>query len=619
MLSLSQVRQTYLDYFKEQHHAVVPSAPLIPDNDPTTLFTSAGMQPIIPYLTGAKHPLGNRIVNSQKCFRTQDMDEVGDNRHTTFFEMLGNWSLGDYFKKEQINFVFDFLVNHIKLDPKRLYVTVFRGDPNLKIDQDTEAADFWQQAFSALGIEAQTVLNPETEGLKNGRIFFYDDSKNWWSRAGQPNKMPIGELGGPDSEIFWDFGADLKIHENSVWKDKPCHPNCDCGRFMEIGNSVFMQYIKTDNGFAPLPQKNIDFGGGLERIAAAANNQPDIFRLDVFNDALNTLQKLSRQTYNQNSIAAKSFRVILDHLRAVTFLLSDNVLPSNKDQGYFTRRLIRRAVRYANLINLNQVFAGEIVKDFINIYQTDFPNLTEQSSAIINEVSKEEAKFLKTINKGLNEFKKIVITDNAVSGQDAFNLFASHGFPIEMTEEIAKEQGLTIDKETFYKLLKEHQDNSRTASAGKFKGGLADHSELTTRLHTATHLTLQALKQVLGPHVEQKGSNITPDRLRLDFSHPDKMTPEQINQVEAIVNEQIKLNLPVSYKEMTLDEAKALGATGVFEHKYGQRVKVYQVGDFSKEICGGPHVTSTGELGTYKITKEEASSAGVRRLKAQLS
>ncbi len=619
MMTLSQVRQTYLDYFKEQHHAVVPSAPLIPDNDPTTLFTSAGMQPIIPYLTGAKHPLGNRIVNSQKCFRTQDMDEVGDNRHTTFFEMLGNWSLGDYFKKEQINFVFSFLVNHIKLNPERLYVTVFRGDPNLKINKDQEAADFWQQDFSALGIEAQTVLNPETEGLKNGRIFFYDDSKNWWSRAGQPNKMPIGELGGPDSEIFWDFGADLKIHENSIWQDKPCHPNCDCGRFMEIGNSVFMQYIKTDSGFVPLPQKNIDFGGGLERIAAAANNQPDIFRLDVFNDALNTLQKLSGQTYNQNSIAAKSFRVILDHLRAVTFLLSDNVLPSNKDQGYFTRRLIRRAVRYANLIGLTKPFTSQIIKNFIDVYQIDFPELKQKSDALINEVSKEETKFLRTINKGLNEFKKITINNNIVSGQDAFNLFASHGFPIEMTEEIAKEQGLTIDKETFYKLLKEHQDNSRTASAGKFKGGLSDHSELTTRLHTATHLTLEALKRVLGPHVQQKGSNITPQRLRLDFSHPAKMTPEQIQEVETIVNEQIALNLPVTFKEMTLDEAKALGATGVFEHKYGERVKVYQVGDFSKEICGGPHVTNTGTLGTYKITKEEASSSGIRRLKAELS
>ncbi|MBU1038812.1 alanine--tRNA ligase [Patescibacteria group bacterium] len=618
MTSVSSVRQAYLNYFKQQQHAVVPSAPLVPDNDPSTLFTSAGMQPIIPYLMGTKHPLGSRLVNSQKCFRTQDIDEVGDNRHTTFFEMLGNWSLGDYFKKEQIHFVFDFLVNHIKLNPERLYVTIFRGDPNLKIDQDTEAADLWKNEFATVGLTALTVLNPETEGLKDGRIFFYDDSKNWWSRAGQPQNMPVGELGGPDSEIFWDFGADLKLHENSAWQNKPCHPNCDCGRFMEIGNSVFMQYAKTPNGFAPLPQKNIDFGGGLERITAAANNQPDIFKLDVFKEALTILEKLSKHTYKQDEITAKSFRVILDHLRAVTFLLNDNVLPSNKDQGYFTRRLIRRAVRYANLIGLNEPFTDKLIKTFINVYANDFPELKDRQDSLIKEISKEETKFLTTINKGLNEFKKITITNNTITGQDAFNLFASHGFPIEMTEEIATEQGFKVDKETFYKLLKEHQDNSRTASIGKFQGGLADHGELTTRLHTATHLTLQALKQVLDPQIQQKGSNITPQRLRLDFSYPNKITPEQINQVETIVNEQIKLNLPVVCKEMTLDEAKTLGATGVFENKYGARVKVYSVGNFSKEICGGPHVTATGELGTYKITKEEASSAGVRRLKAEL-
>lgn len=618
MTSLNQVRGLYLEYFKKQQHAVVPSASLLPENDPSTLFTSAGMQPMIPYLMGGEHPLGKRLVNSQKCFRTQDIDEVGDNRHTTFFEMLGNWSLGDYFKQEQIGFVFDWLVNKVGLDPQNIYVTVFRGNVEFKIERDNEAAEYWQKQFAQVGIEAKVVDLAEENGLQDGRIFFYDETKNWWSRSGVPKNMPVGELGGPDSEMFWDFGADKMIHENSAFKNEPCHVNCDCGRFIEIGNSVFMQYIKTNGGFEPLPQKNIDFGGGLERISAAANNAQDIFKLDIFSQALADLEKLSGKKYGSDVVVNKSFRVILDHLRAATFLIADGAIPSNKDQGYFTRRLIRRSVRYANLIGLTELFTKQIITDFIDSYTEVFPNLASQADMIKKEVEVEEEKFLKTITKGLTQFKKVTPVNGVVSGADVFDLFTTHGFPYEMTEELAHEQGLKVDKEEFDKLLKQHQDSSRTASAGKFKGGLVDHSVMTTRLHTATHLTLEALKRVLNKEVQQKGSNITPERLRFDFSHNEKLTPEQIAEVESMVNEQIKRALPVSFSEMTVDEAKALGATGVFEHKYGDKVKVYVVGDFSKEICGGPHVNNTSELGHYKILKEEASSAGVRRIKAAL-
>lgn len=618
MISLNQVRDLYLEYFKSQGHAVVPSASLLPDNDPSTLFTSAGMQPIIPYLMGGQHPSGRRLVNSQKCFRSQDVDEVGDNRHTTFFEMLGNWSLGDYFKKEQIGFVFDFLVNKVGLNPQNIYVTVFRGNKEFKIAKDEAAAEYWQNEFSKLGLPAPVVDMAEVNGLQDGRIFYYDETKNWWSRSGVPQNMPVGELGGPDSEIFWDFGAAKQIHENSPYQDKLCHVNCDCGRFMEIGNSVFMQYLKAESDFTPLPQKNIDFGGGLERICAAANDYQDIFKLDVFSQSINELEKLSGKKYGSESSVNKSYRVILDHLRAATFLIADGAVPSNKDQGYFTRRLIRRSVRYANIIGLDKIFTKNIIQAFVSAYAAVYPELSAKLEFIQTEVQVEEEKFLKTISKGLAQFNKIQPVAKQISGYEAFDLFTTHGFPLEMTEELAAEQGLTVDKTEFYNLLKTHQDNSRTASAGKFKGGLVEHSEATTKLHTATHLTLEALKRVLGGDIQQKGSNITPERLRFDFNYPDKLTSEQVSQVEKLVNEQIKLALPVSFSEMTVEEAKAQGATGVFEHKYGDKVKVYQVGDFSKEICGGPHVTNTSDMGTYRIIKEEASSAGVRRIKAVL-
>jgi alanyl-tRNA synthetase len=610
------LRQKYLDFFKSKGHAIVPSASLIPENDPTTLFTSAGMQPMIPYLLGEKHPMGVRLADSQRCFRTQDIDDVGDNRHTTSFEMLGNWSLGDYFKKEQISWMFEFLTKELKLDPTRLYITVFGGNQEIRIDQDDEAVGYWQEHFKNIGIEAKALKNAETKGLRDGRIFFYDETKNWWSRSGVTKNMPVGEPGGPDSELFWDFGADKKIHENSPFKDQPCHVNCDCGRFIEIGNNVFMQYIKTAKGFEQLPQQNVDFGGGLERMNMAVIDSSDIYHIDLFKSAIKKIEELSGKKYNDNSEDDKAFRVIADHLKAAALLIFDGAIPSNVDQGYFTRRLIRRAVRYASKIGIDKRFAGEIVEKYIEYY-SDIYNIKEKKDQIITEIKKEEEKFAVTLQKGLKEFEKIA-KNNQITGEQAFVLFSSYGFPLEMTIELAGEKGLKVDVESFQNEFKKHQDLSRTASAGKFKGGLADTSEDTKKLHTAAHLMLQALRMVLGDHVFQKGSNITPERLRFDFSHPEKMTPEQIKKVEDIVNEQIQKDLPVKCDEVTLDEAKAQGAMGVFEHKYGDKVKVFSMGDFSKEICGGPHVERTGVLGKFKIKKEESSSSGVRRIKAVL-
>jgi len=615
-MTTAELRQKYLDFFKSKGHAIIPSASLIPENDPTTLFTGSGMQPMVPFLLGQKHPLGNRIANSQRSFRTGDMDEVGDNRHTTFFEMLGNWSLGDYFKQEQIPWVFEFLTKELSLDPNKIYVTVFRGLPDQGIPKDTEAVEIWKKVFAEAGIEAIDIDFAEKEGMQNGRIFYYDESKNWWSRAGVPKNMPTGEPGGPDSEVFWDFGAELNLHENSEFASKPCHVNCDCGRFLEIGNSVFMQYIKENDGFSPLPQSNVDFGGGLERLTAVTENKQDIFTIDVFKPAIETIERETGKKYSENNEDTKAFRVILDHLRAATFLVADGAIPSNKDQGYFTRRLIRRAVRFAQKLGSQKPFAHEIVSSFIEKYTEAYPHLKEKQAEVVEAIIKEEEKFLQTLSKGLKEFDKFA--NQKLSGEEAFILFTTYGFPLEMTIELATERGLQIDIEEFNEQFKRHQDLSRTASAGKFKGGLADHSVETTRLHTATHLLLKALRQVLGDHVYQKGSNITKDRLRLDFSHLDKITADQLAKIEGIVNEQITKDLDVSWEEVSLEEAKKRNAMGVFEHKYGEKVKVYTIGDFSCEICGGPHVTKTGELGRFKIAKEEASSAGIRRIKAIL-
>lgn len=622
MLSTNEIRQKYLAFFEAHGHAIVPSSPLLPENDPTTLFTGSGMQPMLPYLLGERHPAGTRITDSQKCFRTGDIEEVGDNRHTTFFEMLGNWSLGDYFKKEQIPWMYEFLTKEIGLDPKNLYITVFRGSPDIQIGKDEEAIGLWQKCFSQDGIDAIALDDAETLGMRDGRIFSYPEKKNWWSRSGVPANMPVGEPGGPDTEMFWDFDPDnaRKYHENSAWKDEPCHVNCDCGRFMEIGNNVFMQYVKTDDGFKELPQCNVDFGGGLERVTSALNGDPDMFLIDAFTAAREMISQITHTTYSTDTSYA--YRVILDHIRAATFLIGDGVLPGNKDQGYFVRRLIRRAVRFARKLGAAQAIVRAVAETYITQYGEAYPNLLEKKEEILRALEGEEAKFAKTVEQGLRELKKIVDGGKGVSGLDAFNLYQSYGFPLELTaEELMRSHSIAVDEAQFREEFKKHQDLSRAGSEQKFAGGLADHSSETTGLHTATHLLHKALRMVLGEHVAQKGSNITAERLRFDFSHGEKMSPEQIAEVERIVNEQIAADLPVRMEMVTVSEAKAAGAIGLFEDKYatiGDKIKMYSVGEFSKEICGGPHVEHTKELGRFKIVKEEAVSAGVRRIKAIL-
>ncbi len=621
-LSTDQIRSAYLDFYRSKGHAIIPSAPLLPENDPTTLFTGSGMQPMLPYLLGEKHPLGTRIADSQKSFRSVDIEEVGDNRHTTFFEMLGNWSLGDYFKAEQIPWMFDFLTTSLGLDAKRLYVTVFRG--NDAIPRDQESVELWQSEFSKAGIDAQVVDFSERDGMQNGRIFYYDEKKNWWSRAGEPSKMPVGEPGGPDSEMFWDFGAQLQLHEHSEWKDSPCHVNCDCGRFLEIGNNVFMEYMKTDTGFEKLKQRNVDFGGGLERIAAALNDNPDVFTTDLFAKIRGVIEKLSGKTYGEQEEETRAFRIIMDHLRGATLLIGDGAPPSNRDQGYFTRRMLRRAIRFATTLGLHENFCVTVAGAVIDTYMQSYPALSAQRGTILSLVDAEETQFRLTLQKGEKELMEYLATNTSIDGAKVFYFYETYGFPRELTEELLAERHITIDKPELFGTAKgQHQDLSRTAAAGKFSGGLADHSAETTKLHTATHLLNAALHQVLGNHISQKGSNITAERLRFDFNHPDKMMPEQIKEVERLVNEAIDADLPVSYHLTTPDGAKNEGAIGVFDDRYGAEVKVYVMGSdekpFSKEICGGPHVARTKMLGHLTIQKEESSSSGVRRIKAVVS
>ncbi len=623
-MTLSELRSAYLEFFKDRAHAVLPSASLLPENDPTTLFTGSGMQPMVPYLLGQPHPQGRRLVDSQKCFRAQDIEEVGDNRHTTFFEMLGNWSLGDYFKQEQIQWMFEFLFDKLKLDPSKFYVTVFRGNEALGIPRDEEAVKLWQDCFAKKGIEAKAVDFSDRDGMQGGKIFYYPEKKNWWSRSGVPSNMPVGEPGGPDTEMFWDFGAERKLHEQSEWANEPCHVNCDCGRFLEIGNNVFMQYQKTANGFEKLPQPNVDFGGGLERVLAALNNDPDVFRTDALGQIIAKLEAFSGKSYDADPATTRAFRIVADHIRAATFIIGDprGVVPSNVGQGYVVRRLLRRAIREGRRLGVTS-FAATVSAIVIDTFSAHYTELAEKREFILSEIAKEEEKFSKTIEKGLREAERM-LQGGPLSGEQAFLLFSSYGFPWELTEEFVREKGMTVDRAAFESEFKKHQELSRTASAGAFKGGLADQSAETTRLHTATHLLHRALKNVLGDHVQQKGSNITAERLRFDFSHAQKMTEAELAEVERQVNEAIEKDFTVSCAEHTTEEAKATGALGYFEDKYAQvggKIKVYSVGDeargyFSKEICGGPHVEHTGELGSFKIQKEEAVSAGVRRIKA---
>ncbi len=610
-MTSAQIRQKYLKFFAARGHAVIPSAPLVPENDPTTLFTSSGMQPLVPYLLGQPHPAGKRLVNSQKSFRAQDIEEVGDNRHTTFFEVLGHWSLGDYFKQQQLPWIFEFLTQELGLDPNRLYVTVFEG--NSSVSKDTESINIWKRIFSQVGIDAK----------ENERIFLYPANKNWWSRSGEQENMPTGEPGGPDSEVFFDFGENLRTHENSIYKNAQCHPNCDCGRFLEIANSVFMQYQKpaspaggqADGSLKELPQKNVDFGGGLERLTAAANNQPDIFRTDLFWEAIQVLDK-NNKNYKSYKDDSKSFRIIADHLKAAMFITNAGVEPSNKDRGYILRRLIRRAALQLHLLEIPWQKAQEIIPVFGQIYSSIYPiNISTSQQTIGTEI----LKFQTTLQRGLKEFNKL----KSIDGKIAFDLFQTYGFPWEMTAELAAQTGQKIDKLEFEAEFKRHQELSRTSSKGMFKGGLADHSETVTKLHTATHLLHAALRKFLGNHVQQTGSNITADRLRFDFSHPEKITDDDRQKIEAWVNEQIEKDLPISFKQTTLEEAKNQSALAFFGDRYASQVNIYTIGNnktgiVSMEVCGGPHVGHTGLLGRFKLGKEENIGGGKRRVYATL-
>lgn len=642
-LKSSEIREKYLKFFEAKWHKIVPSASLIPENDPTTLFTGSGMQPMVPYLLGEKHPLGTRICDSQKAFRAADIDDIGDNRHTTFFEMLWNWSLGDYFKKEQINWIWEFYVEELWLNPEKIYISVYRGNEKLWIPRDDEAVALWQEKFRSVWIDAKAVDNAERDGMQWGRIFYYNEKENWWSRAGVPENMPVGEPGGPDSEMFWDFGEELGLHEKWLgmrkksWEytpaDEHCHPACDCGRFLEFANNVFMQYKKTENGFEELENKNIDFGGGLERIAVALSDTPDVFQGDLFDTVRTKIEEFSHKKYGEDETETKAFRVIMDHLRVVTFLIADGASPSNKDQGYFTRRMLRRAVRYARDLGIESGLSVEAAKGVIDEYKGQYPELDEKRDFILSEIEAEEKQFLTTLEKWLKEFEKLLkgfeiafertgkkVTQ--IAGAKAFKLYDTYGFPIELTEDLAQEHGLTVDKEGFEKAFEDHKALSRKGAEQKFKWGLADHGQATTELHTATHLLLAGLRKVLGDHVFQKGSNITAERLRFDFSHDEKVTREQLDEVEAFVNHAISSGVQVSTEEMPKQEALDRGVVGSFWEKYPDVVKVYTMRSdseiFSVELCGGPHVKNSAGMGTFKIKKEEASSRGVRRIKAVL-
>ncbi len=624
-MNSKELREKYINFFVSKGHKRIPSASLVPENDPTVLFTTAGMHPLVPYLLGEKHPEGSRLVSVQKCVRTGDIDDVGDSTHNTFFEMLGNWSLGDYFKEESIIWSFEFLTSkeYLGIDPRRINVTVFAGDEDAP--KDERAIEVWGECFKEAGVIAEIWNGKNNE---EARIFPLSKEDNWWGPAGITGPC------GPDTEIFIDLGKSTNYE--TCPEGENCKPGCSCGRYVEIWNNVFMEYNKTAEGkFEPLEQKNVDTGMGLERTLAMLNGFDNIYESDVLKPIVEKIKELS-ENYDE-----KSARIVADHVRTSVFMIIDGVTPSNLERGYILRRLIRRAVRNARILGLRENSFSLLVGKVIEIYGEEYPALVKNIDNILEEFGKEEGKFEKTLGKGLKEIEKMIIhykeknleagmeEDNEIfiSGEDIFYIFQTYGFPLEMTlEELAK-KGIEFEAEKikadFEEEFKKHQEISKTASAGKFKGGLADNSVETTRLHTAAHLLLQALREVLGEHVFQKGSNITAERLRFDFSHAEKMTDEEKKKVEDIVNGEIQKALPVKCEEMSLEDAKRLGAMGVFESKYGDKVKVYVVGDeekgiFSKEICGGPHVENISELGKFRIKKEQSSSAGVRRIKAVL-
>ena len=626
-MNAQEIRLKYLDFYSKQAHAVIRRAPLILTDDPTTLFTGSGMQPMIPYLLGEPHPEGKRIADSQTCLRAQDIDDIGDNRHTTFFEMLGNWSLGDYFKKEQINWMWQFLSEEVGLDMNRIYITCYIGDERYNIPKDTEAAEIWAELYEKAGLSSgQADIGPEEAGYARGihlgeRIFFYDGSKNWWSRNGGPETTPIGDPCGPDSEMFYEF--DFIEHDPKFGEH--CHPNCDCGRFMEIGNNVFMAYKKVADGvFEPLEKPNIDHGSGLERIAAAANNDPDVFKISLLWPIVEKLQALSGKNYASHT---ESMRVIADHLRAATFMAVDGCVPSNKEQGYVMRRLLRRAIRYSFDLGIEQNFLEEVVPVIADLYEADFPEVKENREQIIAVLVKEEKAFRQTLRKGLKQMQQYI--DDGLTGEELFTLYDTFGFPVELSTEEAYKQGIKLSdnwRAEFDAKMEEQRQRSKTARKGQFSGGLEGHDPIHLKYHTATHLLGAALRKVLkAPDLQQHGSNITAQRLRFDFNH-DKLTPEEKQAVENQVNAWIDADLPVSFAVYPTDEALKMGAIGAFGERYGDTVKVYSIGEgdniISFEVCGGPHVEHTGILAEggkrFTITKEEASAAGIRRIKAIL-
>ena len=590
-ITSSELRQKYLDFFKERGHAVIPSASIIPNNDPTVLFTTAGMHPLVPYLMGQKHPEGTRLTDVQKCIRTGDIDEVGDASHLTFFEMLGNWSLGDYFKKEAIAWSYEFLTSpkYLGLDPDKLAFTVFEGDSDAP--RDEESAELWK-----------------AQGVKEDHIFYLPKKHNWWGPAGQTGPC------GPDTEMF------IITDKEPCCED--CSPACSCGRYLEIWNDVFMQYHKNADGtFEPLKQRNVDTGMGLERTLCVLTGKDNVYETEIFSEQLAKISELCGKKYGESEQVTRAFRIIADHIRTATFILGDDlgVSPSNVDQGYVLRRLVRRAVRFGRKLDMPENFTPAIAQVVIDKYKSVYPELERNKDFVLEQLRLEEERFAKTLEQGTKEFEKLVDKlkiSGTLSGRLAFRLYDTFGFPIEMTQELARENDLKVDIDGFNAAFKKHQELSKAGSEQKFKGGLADHSEETTKLHTATHLLHAALRKVLGDEVAQKGSNITAERLRFDFSFHRKMEPEEIAEVQRLVNEAIERKMPITMEEMSVEDARNSGAIGLFGDKYGKRVKVYTMGDFSKEICGGPHASNTGDLVAFKIQKEQSSSAGVRRIKA---
>lgn len=640
MLGHREIRKRFKSFWEANNHKEAPPIPLVPQNDPTTLFTGSGMQQFVPYLLGEPHPLGTRVFNIQPCIRSQDIEEVGDNRHTTFFEMVGNWSFGDYFKNEQLPWAFDFFTNKetgLGLDPERIYVSVFEGSEKDNVPPDDISVTIWKKLFKEKGIEAKAVKlgseeNAAKEGLQGGRIFYYDAKKNWWSRAGVPENMPAGEPGGPDSEMFYEFTHiehDKKFGEH-------CHPNCDCGRFLEVGNSVFMQYKKNDDGsFSELPKPNVDFGGGMERFLAIVNNSPDVFVTDLFEPIIKKIESVSGKSYAEEE-TKKWFRIITDHVKGAVMLITIDINPSNKEQGYVVRRMLRRAIWAGrHYLGITQNFTAELVDAVVEIYGDTYPEVKDHAEKTKSVLNDEETKFRANLEKGMREVPKIAERyvqgskskefDKTATGNLLFYIYESFGFPPDLTVAMLQEHGWKFSKDfddEFQKAKVAHQDKSRTGAAGKFKGGLADNSEQVVKYHTATHLIHQALFDVLGDEVKQEGSNITGERLRFDFRANSKPTEDEVKEIEKIINDKIKAAIPVQFKMMPKTLAEDIGAKSFFKEKYPDTVKVYYIGNeldsaYSKEFCGGPHVENTKDIGSITIKKVEKIGSNTFRIYAQ--